>query len=108
MVIAERFASAVVRVIDDIVANPWTGRTCALGIPELADLRSRAVSAFDAYVVFYVVERGQVEVIRVLHGARDLERVLLDRDEPDAVHEAPIAAGALDPTVVETASRVAC
>jgi plasmid stabilization system protein ParE len=31
---------------------------------------------FGRYVVFYRVARKEVEVIRVLHGARDIENIL--------------------------------
>jgi plasmid stabilization system protein ParE len=34
------------------------------------------VPGFESYLVFYVPSPGVVEVVRVLHGARDLPRLL--------------------------------
>lgn len=46
--------------------------------PELAaGLRS---CAYWNYVVFFVVEPGQVRIVRVLHGAMDIEERLADED----------------------------
>lgn len=74
----------------------------------LADLRSRTLKAFGNYVVVYRVRSDAVEIVRVLHGARDLEQVLRDDDAPDFVHDAPTADQAPYAQPVETAWRVAC
>jgi toxin ParE1/3/4 len=43
-----------------------------------ADLRSFPVSRFRAYQVFYRPIRGGIEVLRVLHGARDIHGILAE------------------------------
>ncbi len=41
-----------------------------------ADLRAWPVSGFDSYVILYFVTRGAVQVVRIVHAARDLEALL--------------------------------
>ena len=36
---------------------------------------------FQDYLVFYRVEEEQIEILRVLHGSRDLEGILSTLDE---------------------------
>jgi len=40
------------------------------------------VPGFESYLVFYVPSPGVVEVVRVLHGARDLPR-FFEAQAPD-------------------------
>ena len=46
--------------------------------PALADIRRRPLTgAFKRYLVFYrVANDGDVNVVRLLHSARDLDRIL--------------------------------
>ena len=43
--------------------------------PELAHLRFRRVSGFPNHVIFYFVHADAIEVLRILHGAQDLDAV---------------------------------
>jgi toxin ParE1/3/4 len=59
--------------IGGLESRPFIGRAR----PELrSDLRSLVVGS---YLVFYMVTNELVEVVRVLHGARDLPRILRPR-----------------------------
>ncbi len=42
--------------------------------------RSITVDGFRWYVVLYVAERRTVTIMRVLHGARDIEAILVAGD----------------------------
>lgn len=44
--------------------------------PELVGIRTWAVDGFPNHVAFYRTIEGGIEVIRVLHGARDIDRIL--------------------------------
>jgi toxin ParE1/3/4 len=67
-------------------------RTCCMGLSRqpkrfqvvaryaLADVRRRV---HGAYLIFYVVARDEIKVIRILHGARDFEPLLFPGDQPD-------------------------
>lgn len=44
--------------------------------PGLEGIRSWVVKGFENYIVFYREIPGAIEVLRVLHGARDVLRAL--------------------------------
>jgi toxin ParE1/3/4 len=44
--------------------------------PRLASLRVWPIVGFPNHLIFYRPIDGGIEVIRVLHGARDVDRVL--------------------------------
>lgn len=39
-------------------------------------LRAFPVRAFQSYVVLYCVSGGRVQIVRIVHGSRDLEALL--------------------------------
>jgi toxin ParE1/3/4 len=64
---ADAFAAAIDREIRGLARHPLIGRAR----PELlTELRSLP---FGRYLVFYLPRKRGIEVVRVLHGARDLE-----------------------------------
>ena len=50
--------------------------------PRLAGLRVWRIEGFPKYLIFYRLVTGGIEIVRVLHGARDIDRVL-ESDNPD-------------------------
>jgi toxin ParE1/3/4 len=59
--------------------------------PLYADLRYLPISRFRLYLVFYRPVQGGIEVLRALHGARDIHGVLAEEfgiEEDAADHEA--------------------
>ena len=44
--------------------------------PRLRGLRLWVVTEFPTYLMFYRVREGQVEIVRVLHGSRDVKSIL--------------------------------
>ena len=81
--VAQRFGSALTAAYDRLSGNP------AIGSPLIGEacahpgLRSWPVSGFP-YLVCYFERSDHIDVIRVLHGARDLGAVLSDTAEPEA------------------------
>lgn len=72
---ADTFTDLIDTKFQALARRPGIGRSR----PELAtDLRSAAVGN---YVIFYLPFSKGVEVVRVLHGARDLGTVLRDDDQ---------------------------
>jgi len=70
---ADVFAAAINREIRDLARHPLIGRAR----PELlTELRSLP---FGRYIIFYLPRKRGIEVVRVLHGARDL-KPLFDED----------------------------
>jgi toxin ParE1/3/4 len=70
--VALRFLNAVEEAFRHIVAFPEAGSPVSTFNPRLAGLRFWPVSGFERHLVFYVSEPKRVDVLRVLHGARDL------------------------------------
>lgn len=68
---AERFLDAVEATLGRIAARPGLGAPLNLDDPRLADLRVCSVSRFKSYLIFYRATDDEMDVVRVLHGARD-------------------------------------
>jgi toxin ParE1/3/4 len=75
---ALRFYDSVERTYRQIRDHPMRSPRYELDHPKLANLRKRSVTGFRNYLVFYRIEPSIVEVIRVLHGARDIPSVLIE------------------------------
>jgi toxin ParE1/3/4 len=69
---ADRFADAFERACELLVSMPELGHLQAFAHPELEGLRSFPVKGFEKYLVFYRIAPPVLEIVRVLHGARDL------------------------------------
>jgi toxin ParE1/3/4 len=71
---ADKFAVLIDDHFRALARRPRMGRSR----PELAvDLRSFPVGR---YVIFYLPRPRGVEIVRVLHGARDIESILQEED----------------------------
>ena len=75
---ANRFIQAVDRALDRLATLPLSGGAWKPEDPDLADIRVIILHEFSNHLVFYRVHEDWVEVIRILHGARDLEPLLRD------------------------------
>lgn len=73
---ASRFLDAAERVFRDLSEMPSIGAIRQLRNPRLAGLRSWRIPGFDKHIVFYRVIDDGIEIVRVLHGARDVPRIL--------------------------------
>ncbi len=72
--IAERFLAAAEETFQAILAMPGLGGLCEADNPQLVDVRVKPIRRFENYIVFYRSTPTGVEIIRVLHGAQDLDR----------------------------------
>jgi len=78
MDLALRFLDAVERAYKFIAQNPQTGSPGQYDAPQLDGVRRWPVPGFDSYLVFYRLVGEWIEIVRVLHGARDIERLFED------------------------------
>ncbi len=69
---ALRFADAVRETEELLAAAPGIGTPRDFAWPELAGMRSHSVKDFRKYIIFYIPREDGIEIVRVLHGARDL------------------------------------
>jgi toxin ParE1/3/4 len=75
---AEKLYSAYERTLTTLSENPDIGWLYPTDNPRLAGLRAFPIGRFRTYLIFYRHSADTLDVIRVLHGMRDLERILRD------------------------------
>jgi toxin ParE1/3/4 len=72
---ALRFLKAARRTVKQLAAMPGIGALRDYDNPALIGLRVMLVSGFRNYGIYYLTTSEAVIVLRVLHGARDLDRI---------------------------------
>jgi toxin ParE1/3/4 len=75
---ALRFYDAVDKTFRQIRDHPMRWPRYELDQRKLAGLRKCSVIGFRKYLVFYLTDDDVVDVIRVLHGAREIPPILSD------------------------------
>lgn len=71
--LSERWSKAVTSAVLRILTYPRSGAPCRFSPTELRGIRRVPISGFPKHLVFYSVKDNDVLILRVLHGARDLE-----------------------------------
>ncbi len=62
-----------------LASQPQMGWPCRLRRPSLAAVRVFRVSKpFEKYLFFYLYLEDHIEIIRIIHGAQDLEQILFE------------------------------
>ncbi len=77
---AFRFVDAVDESVRQLSQMPDMGAPRDLRNPALKGLRVWPVKEFEDFLIFYVVHGDTVRIIRILHGKRDVARIM--REEP--------------------------
>jgi toxin ParE1/3/4 len=77
---ANRFLDAVDKDVRRLADMPGLGARRTFRRKKLKGLRSLPVSGFLNYLIFYRVQASEVQLFRLIHGARQLERALLEHD----------------------------
>lgn len=73
---ALRFYQAAEETFRLIATQPEMGRRRDFGNPQLKGVRICLMKEFDRHLVFYRPLKGGIEVLRIIHGARDIENLL--------------------------------
>ncbi len=73
---ALRFYDAASITFGKIVSMPSIGERWPSANPRLAGLRVWRIEGFEKHLIFYRAADIGIEVIRVIHAARDIDRVL--------------------------------
>jgi putative addiction module CopG family antidote len=73
---ALRFYDAAGATFGKIASMPGVGERWQSANPRLTELRIWRVEGFDKHLIFYRSTADGIDIIRVLHGARDVDRVL--------------------------------
>jgi toxin ParE1/3/4 len=69
---AATFRVALQHVCEMLVDIPEAGSTRTFRNPEMKGVRMLPVRKFDKYLIFYRSTSEGLEIVRVVHGARDL------------------------------------
>lgn len=88
---ARRFLAQAESTFQRLASIPGMGTLYEPDEPLYAGLRYFPVARFRLHIVFYRPIAGGIEVLRVLHGARDIPSLLareFDLDDTDADREA--------------------
>jgi toxin ParE1/3/4 len=75
---ADRVLEAALTTFEDLAETPGMGRPRVFQHAELSGLRSFRVRGFPNYLIFYRAVADGIEIVRVLHAARDLDALFGD------------------------------
>jgi toxin ParE1/3/4 len=89
---AQRFLKDAETTFERLASMPGLGVLYEPDDPAFADLRVSPLGRFKSHLVFYRPIPGGIEVLRVLHGARDIRGILAeDFGIADGAEDDPIA-----------------
>jgi plasmid stabilization system protein ParE len=74
--IAERFIDNLISTAAELARMPMMGAPCSFENAALGGLRRWAVHGFENWLVFYLPTSATIEIVHVLHGARNLNVIL--------------------------------
>ena len=76
---ADRFLKAVEDAVSILADQPEAGSRLFVHRPELQGIRRFPLAdGFEKILLFYFPRRYGIELVRVVHGNRDLERLLME------------------------------
>ncbi len=73
---AAKFLDAVEASLARLVEFPGMGRVCEFETGELPGIHMWPVKGFETFLLFYQVIPDGIRLVRLLHGARDIEAAL--------------------------------
>ncbi len=71
-----RFYDVAAQAFEQLAMMPEMGSPRTFRNPALAGLRLWRIPSFERYLIFYRPIQDGIEVIRVLHSARDIDAIL--------------------------------
>jgi toxin ParE1/3/4 len=77
--VALRFFDATRYSFAEIAHNPEIGSVYPVKNPRLQGLRKWQVKDFRKYLIFYRVQETSIEILRVLQGNQDINRILTNK-----------------------------
>ncbi|SRR6266849_56107 len=75
---ASRFFAQAEATFERLAGMPHMGPRYEVENPAFAEVRYFPISRFKKYLVFYLPTARGVDVVRVLHGARDIHALLAE------------------------------
>jgi len=71
----ERFLNAAQATFQTLLAMPEMGSACRFSNPKLQSIRRWAIKGFPKYLIFYQSIDDGIEVVRIIHASRDIEKI---------------------------------
>jgi toxin ParE1/3/4 len=76
--VADRFLASAQDTLERLAAAPESGALIEVTREELAGMRRWPVKGFEKVLLFYIPLSDGIDLVRVLHGSRDLHRLFED------------------------------
>ena len=73
--LARRWERAVTSAVLRIMQHPRAGAISSFQHPELSNVRRVLIPGFPKHLIFYQVRKNGILILRIVHGARDLENL---------------------------------
>jgi toxin ParE1/3/4 len=74
---ALRFVEQVEQSLQELAKFPSLGVEMVFNHADLSGIRCLPVTRFPSYLIYYFARTSSIEVVRILHGARDTTSELL-------------------------------
>lgn len=78
---SDRFLLTTEKAIKLLAAMPGVGTPRDYDNPALAGLRMWPIPKFPKYLIFYLTTETTVEIVRVLHGAQNIQAIFAPPEE---------------------------
>ena len=75
---ALRFFDSARQSFSQLARTPGIGSPYEVSNPRLQGLRKWPVRGFEKYLIFYLVRDDRLEVVRIIHAARDIPAILAE------------------------------
>jgi toxin ParE1/3/4 len=72
---AEQFVNEVDRAVAFLCEMPGAGGRCDFLNKQWPNLRHCVLKKFRSYVIYYQVEGGVLQIVRIIHAARDRDAI---------------------------------
>jgi toxin ParE1/3/4 len=73
--VARRFIQSTNSAFEELAQMPEMGASRTFRTPRFASVRMWPVRGFERFLIFYRPLKDGIEVLRVIHGARDIENL---------------------------------
>lgn len=73
---SDRFVASTFRCFQRIAEMPGIGRIENPKLDSLAGIRSASIDGFEDLRIYYLEQDQEIRILRILHTARDTERLL--------------------------------
>lgn len=74
--LAERFLNALRSEFESLSRMPQMGVPCDFGSEEAKHIRRWPITGFERWLIFYMPRSSGIDVVRILHGAQDINAIL--------------------------------